>query len=134
MQIYFTDDSLEFGLSRRELKDGVEAGDIELMMPGEEEEAYDYTSTHFSLSFDGARATVPVGSDMAETVLNYGDRELDLGDDIRLRKTSFFLGKAGSCCFLRGPVRDVSGIDCCDRTGGQGRRYNSTARPCPPAD
>ncbi len=51
-QIYFTDDGLEFGLSRRELKDGIEVDDIDLMMPGEEEEAYDYTSTHFSLSFE----------------------------------------------------------------------------------
>ena len=73
-QIYFTEESIEFGLSKRELKDGVDpaaADEIEMGLPGADEDLYDYSSTHFSLNFDGARPTVPTGADQAETVFNY---------------------------------------------------------------
>ena len=73
-QIYFTEESIEFGLSKRELKDGVDpaaADEIEMGLPGADEDLYDYSSTHFSLNFDGARPTVPTGADQADTVFNY---------------------------------------------------------------
>ena len=73
-QIYFTDESIEFGLSKRELKDGVDPAavdELEMGLPGEEEDLYETTSTHFSLNFDGAAATIPAGADRAETVFNY---------------------------------------------------------------
>jgi hypothetical protein len=73
-QVYFTDEGIEFGLSRRELKPGYDAAaldELRLHAPGLDEEAYDYASTHFSLSFDGARATVPTGANEAETRFNY---------------------------------------------------------------
>ena len=92
-QIYFTDDGLEFGLSRRELKDGVEAGDIDQMMPDQLEDSYDYTSTHFSLSFDGAAETVPVGADMAETAFNYHfGEQADWIDGVATYKTVVYDG------------------------------------------
>ena len=92
-QIYFTDDALQFGLSRRELKEGVEAEDLDRLTPGEEEEAYDYLSTHFSLQFDGAQATVPVGADRAETVFNYhlGEQE-NWVDGVATYKTVVYEG------------------------------------------
>ncbi|MBN1909699.1 MAG: SBBP repeat-containing protein [Pirellulales bacterium] len=74
-QIYFTDDSIEFGLSRREA--GEDGGSKDPLgtnfLPGHEleDEIGSHTSTRFSLQFDGARPTRPTGSDRAETVFNY---------------------------------------------------------------
>ncbi len=73
-RIFFTEESIEFGLSRRELKEGVDAAAVEEWdrgLPGRDEDLYETTSTHFSLNFDGARATIPTGADRAETVFNY---------------------------------------------------------------
>ena len=73
-QICFTEESIEFGLSQRELKEGAapaEVQELELGLFRGEEDLYDYSSTHFSLNFDGARAVVPTGADEAETVFNY---------------------------------------------------------------
>ena len=68
-QIYFTDDGLDFGLSRT-----VEETAATALEPFDAEEI---ESTHFSLSFDGATPTVPVGTDQAVTKFNYhlGDQE-----------------------------------------------------------
>ena len=90
-QIYFTEDGLDFGLSQRELRDGFEANDIDQMMPGEQEDAYDYTSTHFSLSFDGATPTVPTGANQAVTRFNYhlGAQE-DWVDGVSTYKTVLY--------------------------------------------
>ena len=70
-QIYFTDDGLEFGLSRT-VTDSTSLAEslATAVQPGLRDEP-EIESTHFSLSFDGAQATVPVGVDMAETVFNY---------------------------------------------------------------
>ena len=73
-QIYFSEESIEFGLSRRELREGVDSAEVEemlLAMPGADDELYESVSTHFSLNFDGARPVVPTGADLAETVFNY---------------------------------------------------------------
>ena len=73
-QLYFTEESIEFGLSKSELKEGVDPtamDEMELGLPGMDEDLYETTSTHFSLHFDGARPTVPTGADQAETVFNY---------------------------------------------------------------
>ena len=87
-QIYFTDESIEFGLSQRELKDGVDPAELEMGLPGGEEDLYETTSTHFSLNFDGAAATIPTGADRAETVFNYhvGSEE-DWVDGVATYKT-----------------------------------------------
>ncbi len=113
-QIYFTGESIEFGLSRRELKDGVDPAAIEgdwFSLPEEcaaqtvpvplspelglpdptEEDFYETTSTHFSLNFDGAQPTVPTGADQAETVFNYhlGPQE-DWVDGVATYKTIIY--------------------------------------------
>ncbi len=86
-QIYFTDDSIDFALSSRELKPGFEETDS-LLEPGSEEEAYEYSNTHFSLTFDGAESTVPYGTDDAVTKFNYhlGSQE-DWVDGVSTFKT-----------------------------------------------
>ena len=64
-QIYFTEESIAFGLSRRELKEGVDPAAVEEWdrgIPGRDEDLYETTSTHFSLNFDGARPTIPTGA------------------------------------------------------------------------
>ena len=61
-QVYFTEESIEFSLSRQELETGLPDGEADL---------YEYSSTHFSLNFDGAAAVVPTAADQAETVFNY---------------------------------------------------------------
>ena len=76
-QIYFTDDSLEFGLSRTVDDPTATPSDPTTELAESPATAWELDaepeieSTHFSLSFNGARATVPVGADMAETVFNY---------------------------------------------------------------
>ena len=93
-QIYFTEESIEFGLSRRELKEGVDPAAVEELepgIPGGDEELYEVSSTHFSLNFDGAAAVVPTGADAAETVFNYhlGPQE-DWVDSVATYKTVIY--------------------------------------------
>ena len=78
-QIYFTDDGLEFELCRSGYDPAM---DLRAMEPVIAEAGLqtgprdNIESTHFSLAFDGARATMPVGADRTETVFNY-----HLGED-----------------------------------------------------
>jgi len=70
-QIYFNDDSLEFGLSRTVANPENAQLAESLATAWESDTEPEIESTHFSLHFDGAQPTIPTGADPAQTKFNY---------------------------------------------------------------